>query len=631
MKKKIKIEYKRWHLKVSAAVVSGPPYRHDLKVTPESNFEEDVWLEPVENLPSGGGYCRTYDFLSYCETRDLGRQSLKQKDKMLLRQLKEAMIGVKHHRHALNEHNKRPLVPKPRTWRNDLRELRRIFVGASLIGLDDIRQLTQSSLDRIQALLKISENGLTYFGIAVDQLIHLSKGGLISGVGTMGPLEVVLEPQVIDTTRAIGAQPLTDHQIQQALQVSLFYIEHAKEIADSIAKNKNGRTSERWIRDWCENRLPCQTKFRSAHLEGQLLLLVQVAAANLIGYHLGTRPSETLSMRTGCVRVSDEQAELDAARMEIAFQTFKAIQKVGGIRRSIGVSDFIKEVVAAVEMVMLAAGAVSDSLFSNPNRDREYNDNQWNAKFIRFCKLHRFDFTYSASSWRKSLISIHLAAFEDPLEEVATLVNHQSQSTTAGYATSPFILNEFNEGFMRIVRKRFRTMFESSMALGGGGLGGLQGLEIEKRLPDLFKTEMTEHDIEMTMDEFIDDLLSQGVIPVLVKPGVFCVKGPRSPGYCSRSSGDTEPDPSRCSPRCHFQLQLEEAKATLIWEIEHLTETMKIQSPSALQRDFWLNDILDRVRARPSLGPTLLEIVNASEELTLWFGKKLDNLNSPTN
>ncbi|MGR9247053.1 hypothetical protein [Rhizobium leguminosarum] len=627
MKQHAKVEYKRWHLKVSEAVMPGPPYGRDMPVTPESIFEDNVWLEPIENLPPGGKNSREYDFLGFCHTKDFGCQSLKLKHETLIRQLKEAMIGVKYHRYALNVNFKRPRVQKPRTWQRNLREFRRIFIGASILGVDDIRKVAQVDVDNIRALLKIRGNGLIEFGIRIDQLLHLAKGGLISGTTKMAPLEVNHEARVIDTTLAVGAQPLTDDQIQRTIEVSLFYIDHVKEIALAIWTLKKGYLSERWIRDWCERRLPCKSSFKSARLEGQLLLLVHVAAANLIGYHLGTRPSETLSMRTDCVRPSEHQAELDVARMEIAFQTFKAIQKIGGSRRTVGVSDYIATVVGAVETVMHAAGAVSDSLFSDPSKSHEYNDNQWNAKYIRFCKLHKFDFTYSGSSWRKSLISIHLSVFENPIEEVGTLVNHQSENTTAGYAQSPFILNEYNEGYIQIVRKRYRTLFESSMALGGDGLGGLQGLEIEKRLPDLFKTDLTEHDLEMTMDEFIDDLLTQGVIPVLVKPGVLCVKGPRSPGYCSRSSGDTEPDPSKCSSRCHFQVQLQEAKATLLWEIEHLTETMRSRSLSALRLDFWLNDILDRVRAWPSLGPLLSEIVNANEELASWFGKKLQNVN----
>lgn len=629
MKLYAKTAFKRWHLAVTKAVMPGPPYSPTLPVTPRSVFGDDLWEEPIENLPAGAKHCRWYNFYGHCLTRENGSQSLQPSHSMLLLQLKEAMIGVKYHHHALNAHFKRAQVKKPRTWRRDLQGLRRIFVGASRQGLTDIRHLTQEHVDEILDELKITDGGRVIFGIHLDQLQHLSDKGLLSGTAKMARSEVNHRERVIDTTLPKGVEPLTDAQIQQTVNVSLFYIDHAAEIAYAITKLNKAPHSERSIRDWCKRSLPCQSRFESANLKNQLVLLVQVSAANLIGYHIGTRPSETLSMQTDCVQTTYNSPELNLSRMEIAFQTFKAIKQIGGLARTVGVSEYIKNVVNGLEAVMTAAGAVSENLFSNPSQDHEYNDNQWLAKQVRFCKLHKFDFTFSGTSWRKSLVSVLISAFDNPLEEIGTLTNHKYTGTTAAYGQAPFILNELNEGYIQVVRKRYRTLFESSLAFGGEGLGGLQGLEIERRLAQLFKTDLTEYDIEMTMDEFIDDLLSKGIVPMLVKPGMFCVKGPRSPGYCSRASGDTQPDPSKCSAACHFQVQLEEAKRTLVWEINNLVASLSPNLP-AMRLDYWLNDILDRVKAWPALVPVLSEIVATNKELAGWFGKKLENVNVPT-
>jgi hypothetical protein len=409
--------------------------------------------------------------------------------------------------------------------------------------------------------------------------------------------------------------------LQQTLEPSLFYIDNVKEIAWVIESLRKGVRSTDFAKLWAKQRLPC--RIDGGSITATLVLLVQVSGANLLGEALGMRPSEMLSMKTGCVTSADDKPGLDVSRMTVAMQTYKAIRKIGGETRYLSVSAYIETVIEAVELIMSVAGATSEYLFSNPAKEEEYNDNQWNRRFLRFCQLHRLNFYYTGTSWRKSLISVTMSAFDNPIAEIGTVVNHKGRGTTAGYAqSSPFIMNEYNEGYTKILRERYHTLFESAAALGGPGIGGPQGIEIEKRLPELFPTDVTELDMKMTIDEYIEDLLAQGVVPMLVRPGVICVKGPNSPGYCSRTTGDTIPDPSRCSSLCHFQVQLEEARALLQWELEHLTENIQGRKFSSLQKDFWVRDIIDRVSAWPKLRPFLDEILQRDETLKLWFVAK---------
>ncbi|WP_105436112.1 hypothetical protein [Neorhizobium tomejilense] len=616
------VAHRRWHVKVNEAASHGPPYPVDMPVTPKSNFGADFWEEPAENLPAGGKNRRIYDFFGPSQIARFGFRSLKRSDATLITQFKDAMIGVKHHRYALHPDMQRIGIPKPRTWYKNHLNFRRIFVAASLMKISNIGHFTQHDLDELMKLLAVKGTGRREVSIHIDYLLRLSKHGLLTNVTEMHPLELVFEPKVWDTTRARGAQPLTDEQIQVTLEASIIYIDNVKEIARSIEWLRKGICTEAQVKAWAKQRLPCKVDIGGSMVTA-LLLLVQVSAANLIGHHLGTRPSETLSMKAGCVTTAHDETALDVSRMTIAMQTFKAIRQIGGDTRYLSVSAYIKTAIDAVELVMSSAGAVSDYLFSHPAKDEEFNDNEWNRRFSRFCHLHRFNFNYTATSWRKSLISIMMSAFDNPIAEVAALAYHKSEHTTAGYAqSSPFVMNEYNEGYTRILRGRYHTLFESTAALGGPGIGGPQGIEIEKRLPELFPTDLTELDLKMTIDEYIDDLLEQGVTPMLVRPGVLCVKGANSPGYCSRATGDTIPDPSRCSSLCQYQVQLPEAKEMLQWELEHLTDKIESRKLSLLQRDFWVRDILDRVSAWPGLRPLLDEALNANETLKLWFAEK---------
>ncbi|MDX3925132.1 MAG: hypothetical protein QHC90_04895 [Shinella sp.] len=608
-------------MKVNEVASQGPPYPVDMPVTPKSVFGADFWEEPAENLPAGGKNRTIYDFFGPSQTTRFGFRSLKRSDATLIIQFKDAMIGVKHHRYALHPDMQRVGIPKPRTWYKNHLNFRRIFVAASLMKISNIGHFTQYDLDELMKLLAVKGTGRRDIGIHIDYLLRLSKHGLLTDASEMQPLELVFDPKICDTTKARGAQPLTDEQIQRALEVSIFYIDNVKEIARAIEWLRKGLRTEADVKAWAKKRLPCKTDIGGSMVTA-LLLLVQVAAANLIGHHLGTRPSETLSMKVGCVTTANDDTALDISRMTIAMQTFKAIRQMSGETRYLTVSAYIKTAIDAVELVMSSAGAVSDYLFSHPTKEEEFNDNEWNRRFARFCHLHRFNFSYTATSWRKSLISIVMSAFDNPIAETAILANHKSENTTAGYAqSSPFIMNEYNEGYTRILRDRYRTLFESTAALGGPGIGGPQGIEIEKRLPELFPTDITELDMKTSIDEYIDDLLTQGVTPMLVRAGVLCVKGPNSPGYCSRATGDTMPDPSRCSSLCQFQVQLPEAKAILQWELEHLTEKIERRKFSLLQRNFWVRDILDRVSAWPELRPLLDEALNANETLKLWFAE----------
>lgn len=110
------IEPRRWHLQVSKTNIKGPPYPLKMAVTPHSLYGDDIWLEPLENLPAGSKNRSKYEFFAPCKTTTFGMQSLKPTDTLLLTQFKDAMIGVKYHRHILKDNPVHNKVPKPRTW-----------------------------------------------------------------------------------------------------------------------------------------------------------------------------------------------------------------------------------------------------------------------------------------------------------------------------------------------------------------------------------------------------------------------------------------------------------------------------------------------------------------------------------
>lgn len=615
--------YRLWHVKVHATALKGPPYPKDMPITSESVYSDNVWYEHSDNLPAGGKNRRTYDFFAPSQTHRSGLLSLPEHEDLLLTQFKEAMVGVRHHRDTLGPKTKLLKMPKPRTWYGNHRQFRRIFASASQLKVCDIREFDQDNLRDLLEIFRLARTEKFNLGVHLDYIWRLAENKLLSGEREMSRLELVHDVEPTDANRAIGVQALTDDQTQMVISLSLVYIEKSTQIANMIESVRKGICSQENARNWMARNFPCTADLSHSPMPETAILLVQVAAGNLIGFHLGLRPSETLSMLSGCVH-SGETPLIDLQRMSIVFQTYKAIRKAGGDTRYLAVSSFVKTVVNAIELVMTAAGAVSDHLFSDPKQSDEFNDNAWNYRSQRFCELHKLDFHYTSSTWRKSLLSITMSAFDNPMSELSELANHLSKNTTAGYAqSSPFIIDEYQQGYTEVLRRRFKTLFESSAALGGPGLGGPQGLTIERRLPELISTDVTELDLGVTMDEYIDDLLEQGVTPMLVRPGILCVKGHNSPGYCSRATGDPLPDTSKCSAFCEFQAQLPEVRRTLEWELGQLASIAEKKAFSNLQRDYWVNSILTRLNAWPTLMPRLREIVSQSRKLSEWFAEKI--------
>ncbi|MNV48520.1 hypothetical protein D3C71_1404280 [compost metagenome] len=210
--------------------------------------------------------------------------------------------------------------------------------------------------------------------------------------------------------------------------------------------------------------------------------------------------------------------------------------------------------------------------------------------------------------------------FTNPATEVGALVNHKSRRTSFGYAqSSPFVMQDFEEEYTRVIRSRFQTIFEGATFFGGPGLGGKQGLMLEQNLQDFFPRDLTERDLRMSVDEFIEDMLKQGVTPIVVRPGVFCVKGKNTAGLCSVSSGDSLPDTSKCTGRCSYQIQLDTAKETLLWEIEYIDQRLSKPGASSLQISYWINQLVDQVAAWPDLKPILLEKFSQNERLRQWL------------
>ncbi|MFK4766731.1 hypothetical protein [Rhizobium sp. ZW T2_16] len=610
--------YRIAYLSLKVETANGPPYPRDMAVTELSRFGDNEWVENPDHLPSGYKGRGKYNFFGDVKT-PLGNIQMSPENGNLIRQFKEAMVGVKFHRYALELRHPFKVI-KPITWLEHHQNFRRIFAASSSLSLICVSQILDSELEEMLRILDLGESGRVNFIQHIDYLKLLADRKLISTKTEMQSPDLSHPPVEVDTTTAAGAKVLNDDQIAQTLAISLNYYGEFKTIAAVIIDLRDAKFSQSLARFWASQTFPSLLLGPSTSVEFTLIALVQVSVGNLISYHLGVRPSELLSMKRNLLHSNQTEPKLDLSRMTIDFQTFKAIDAIGGEKRTLGISSILAEIIKGFEELLDTIEWPSEFLFAEPSSDHELSVNNWNYRLARFCELHQLEFNFTGASWRKTLIGVMVKVFTNPATEVGALVNHKSRRTSFGYAqSSPFVMQDFEEEYTRVIRSRFQTIFEGATFFGGPGLGGKQGLMLEQNLQDFFPRDLTERDLRMSVDEFIEDMLKQGVTPIVVRPGVFCVKGKNTAGLCSVSSGDSLPDTSKCTGRCSYQIQLDTAKETLLWEIEYIDQRLSKPGASSLQISYWINQLVDQVAAWPDLKPILLEKFSQNERLRQWL------------
>lgn len=628
----IQRDYRAWRADVASVMPALPPYRDDMPVTPGSVFGQHCWTFPPEWMVAGREDRNGVDFLGSARFGDAVVRLSPGEDATLLRQAKEAMVVFLHRRTVLADENRRSWFGKPGGAHGVLAKLRRFMCACKTHRCSSLSQVTPDILKTMMVVLGATDGNFDAYASLVEDLLAMSRKGLIiDGLRALDfELERAKAPE--DTTKEKGWQPIPDVELSQILKKSNLFIDRANDIAEKLShlvQNPERRRLE--TAAWAEKEFGVELFFeqedgatvtQSAELiAANLYALVAVAAGNLVAFHTGMRVSELLSIRRNALDPSGDDGipTLDLDRVDLDFQTFKTVAGFKGQTRRISVHPRIRDAFQALRAVQRPFKIEGDRLFCllSPKSEDPWvlapaMTRLWNYRLDRFCDLLGIEHHLTSHQWRKTIAAVGARVLTGPTLALKELFGHESLAMTARYIlASPFIRDELRDLTLDEYRKRGRTLLESMAALGGDGLGGKYGRQLETNFARFLEdTDITEDKIGKSLDAWVEDMLKQGIYPVPVMPGVMCLKPVGVASTCARTSKDTLADPSRCSGSCPYQVQEAHRKPLLKWTIESLVSKHKNWSKN--QQSYWASQCKNQMSAWPDLADEL------RDEIAKW-------------
>ncbi|CAM5201170.1 Phage integrase family protein OS=Bosea thiooxidans OX=53254 GN=SAMN05660750_00172 PE=4 SV=1 [Bosea thiooxidans] len=601
-----------WVVHARNSMPSKPPYQDELHTTPLSQFRDDTWEYPTTWASENNRNCLFLDFLGHGTFPDGTRLSLSPvTDAILIRQLKEALIALTYRRGILTSERTRVRHLRPTGVYSLLQPLRRLFVAFKRCGCRSLREVNPAVLAETLAMIEPSANAFDNLATTFTDLLCACRHGLISE-GLLD-LDFEISPPTEtfpDLSGPRGWQPISDLNVSEIIRVSEFYVDHVHDIAkwiDYLRRDPESRRHEVLI--WARSNLPCGLKL-SKMLGGRQLLhnlcgLVYSSCSNFISFHAGLRVSELLSIKTGFISTDQSEAIFDTRKLLLNFTTYKTVLSLQGRQRAVKAHPKLIAISAALEEVRHALGIPGEYLFTPPGESRPYITKRWNKTVLRrFCELHNLDIELTGHRWRKTVAALAVRVFTNASIHLKELFGHASLSMTARYIlASPFIREEIRDLTLDEVRKTGKTLLESLSVFGGPRLGGRHGKEMERRFSELFATDITEIDVGKTIDEFVEEMLRQNMLPIPVMPGVLCMKPANARGACATTSGDRLADPARCSAACTWQVQEAHRREVVFFMTRRIAQ--KWTSWSLLQQTYWGAQCRDQIRAWPELAVRL--------------------------
>lgn len=606
-----------WRATAGSEAPRKPPYPSEMWVTPLSQYGDNQWRFPDDWITVNNRSRLLLDFEREAVFADRTRHRLRQGEHdRLIEQLKEATWASIYRRDAFSALRKSKLV-KPGGAHAILRPLRRLFVAFACLGRRDLHDVTVADLNEAFVRLAPPKDEFRNIAESFQDLVTLSRRELI--VGGLRDIPFEIPPPaagVPDQSAAVGWQPIPDDKISPLIALSGRYIDLAAEIASHIELVRKDPTQSRFVVQWARSYLPCGEKLPRNNIEQSLASLVHIAAANLLSFHAGLRISELMSVRSGFVsKISEEEAEIHCDRLKLEFTTYKTIVNTRGASKCVAAHPRLGEVAEALELIKKALAVPGEYLFVPFGEQLPYITNRFNYHLQRFCDLHDVQVDITSHMWRKTVAGLAVRVLTGAPVHLKELFGHAGLAMTARYIlSSPFIREEIRDLTLDEYRKRGLTLLESLSAFGGPGLGGLQGQLLEDRFATMLReTDVTETDLQQKLDEFVDEMLRQGIFPVPVMPGVICLKPLLARGECSSSSGDRMADPSRCTARCSYQVQEAHRRELLEWTIGRVASGREHWSP--LEEGYWAGQCRDQLLAWPDLAKELVSVIDGWPKL----------------
>ena len=615
------LDFRLWRSEQAAKLPQCPPYSHDEAITPISKFSEHTWLFPACWIPVNARQRHRLEFLGVCKLPRSKVALRPSQDGELISQLKELLVAVMFRRQALPGDIAKKRLGRPTGFYSALQKFRRLFNVVALLGRQSIGELTQ---DEVPALLELmGEAQAREVAWLLRDVAALSRCGLIRN-GLLEDLEIAPGHRpVTDTTKPRGWQPIGDEAVSDIIRSSIRYLELAPELLRVLASCREGPPDRRDVVDWARSELPCgpqlSQRTNATALASVLTGVLQVACGNLILFHVGMRISELMSMKLGCISMRDNQQTLDLHLMKLELVTAKNSRTLPGDPRFLAVHPRLGQVHDI--LVSLAAISAPQSKFLFALFDGlPAKTNGWNYRLLSFCLLHASPVKVSSHMWRKTLASLIGRLLTGSALLLKEMLGHESLDMISHYLmASPFIRNELRELMLDNYRKSGRMLLESAAASGGPGLGGIAGKELSARFRRMVDdTDLSGSKFDRILEEWTEEMLTQGIMPVAVMPGVFCMKPLSVRGACSTSSGDRMADPARCTARCSHQVQQAHRHALVRWTVGEMCSKWREWSP--MIQTFWAGQCRDQLIAWPELVSELRPQLKVWPELARIVG-----------
>lgn len=608
-----------WQARTSSETPSSPPYSASMFVTPLSTFGDHCWRYPLGWASINNRNRLNLDFLSPAKPKGFPRTRLcPNEDGLLLLQFKEAVVAITSRRDVIASARARMRYLSATGAHNAHSKLRRFFVALKLLGKTSLRQVTPNDLVNLSSMLATSDDGFASLSGCLQDLLLLSKHGLISDGLLPLSFELTAPATITDISDPSGWQPFQDEVVADLIRLSNAYLDLAPAIAEQIKRldaNEHSDEVRRAVTEWAAETLPCGSRISDknnsfVYIADRLVGFVQCAAGNLLSFHTGMRISEQLSLRSGFAVKTESSDSVHEALLD--FTTFKMVNSIHGAERSMPCHPRLLAAQEALLLVKEACGTQGDYMFVPWGDNLPYITNAWNQVLRTFFRLHGLSIDVSSHRWRKTVAAIAARVLTGAALHLKELFGHESLAMTARYImASPLIRDELRDLTLDEYRKRGRTLLESLVATGGEGVGGRFGIELEERVSKLISDiDITQDDIGQTLDGFVEEMLNRGIFLLPVMPGVMCAKPYTGRGECATSSGDRLADPARCSARCAYQVQEAHRKPLLLWMIKRVARSWQQWSP--LEQRYWASQCRDQLTAWPDL------VLEMQHEITAW-------------
>ncbi|MBX4866891.1 hypothetical protein HJA85_07905 [Rhizobium bangladeshense] len=565
-----------------------PPYPLTMQVTPRSMFGQDRWFLPTAWFPAGSHPKADLNFLAKAYLSN-GQKRRLDPGSLLIQQLKEIAYSLLHIIHIFSD------ARAPATVANSFVTVRKLLIAAAEVGCSSLSEITPTNA---KSIIELASGGRIRIELVtwLENLTELTRRGYITdGVQNYDfDIEIVIPNK--DTSVPRGKQPLDDDERSLLLTNLLKVMDHQDEFICWTEDCLATPSANIHAREWLSTIFPrvAEKDYRFPDL---LIHLYQATTGLLIGESLGPRPSELLSIERGFIHHHGPNAFVSLDHFTLDSITTKSIRKIGGMQRRLRIPELVYKAAVGLEEIHSMLGRRTSRLFSGVSEELEYSTNRWNWILKRFCEVTELPFRVTQYTARKTLISNVARTITNGLSAAQVVMDHEDRGTTAGYGLSnPFVREEIYAECLDAFRDGTRTLVEMTAAAGGPGLGGKGGARLEARVASLAARDGVV--VPEAIETYVEELLQQDVVPIPVARGILCLKHASAKGEC----GNVVPDIGRCKHTCPAQVQKQNRRDLMLWELE-MARSGGLEELSQLQKAFWVNEIEGLLVAWPELRP----------------------------